>query len=66
MADMIVTAEVRKLDDGRWQMRVCRDGTEIERFDPVDTFDEAKRMADDFESMVLQSPGSRRLPTIIQ
>lgn len=66
MADMLVTAEVRKTDDGRWQLRVCKDGVEVERFDPVDTFDEAKRMADDFENMVLQSPGSRRMPTSIQ
>lgn len=66
MADMIVTAEVRKLDDGRWQMRVRRDGIEVERFDPVETFEEAKRMADDFESMMIQSAGARPLPTSIR
>lgn len=65
--DKIATAEVRKTDDGRWQLRICLDGREIERFDPVDTFAEAKRMADDFEAMVLRSdPGARRLPSLRQ
>lgn len=65
-ADRIATAEVRQLEDGRWQFRVCIDGREVERFDPVDTFEEAKRMADDFEEMALRSPGARRLPTSMQ
>ena len=64
--DKIATAEVRKLDDGRWQMRVCLDGREVERFDPVDTFEVAKRMADDFEEMMLSQAGARKLPTSIQ
>ncbi len=66
MADKIATAEVRRLDDGRWQMRVCLDGAEIERFDPVDSFEAAKAMADDFEAMLLASPGTRRLPAARQ
>lgn len=65
--DRIATTEVRQLGDGRWQLRICLDGREIERFDPVDTFVEAKRMADDFQAMVLRSdPGARRLPTVKQ
>lgn len=62
-SDKIATGEVRKLADGRWQFRVCLDGRELQRFDPVATFCEAKRMADDFERMTLQLPGSRLLPT---
>lgn len=64
--DKIATAEVRKLGDGWWQMRVCIDGKEVKRFPPVETFEIAKRMADDFEEMMLSQAGARKLPTSIQ
>lgn len=64
--DVIATGEVRRLADGRWQFRVCVDGREIETFEPVGTFEEAKRMADDFEAMALSTPGARLLPTKLQ
>lgn len=64
--DKIATCEVRRLEDGRWQFRVCLDGSELHRFDPVDTFGEAKRMAEEYEAMLLSTPGARRLPTAMQ
>lgn len=64
-ADKIATAEVRQLSDGRWQMRVCLDGQEIERFDPVDSFEAAKAMVDDFAAMTIKH-GGRELPSRAQ
>lgn len=55
----LVTTEVRELEDGQWQVRVCVNGVEAERFDTVDTREEAMRIGQDFKAMLMQVPGSR-------
>lgn len=49
----IVTIEVHATDDGQWQVRLCRDGTEFRRFDPVDTLEEVDSMVNYLVEMAI-------------